>query len=290
MAKIPVKSVYEYLDMMLRDKWGYIFGKAGVKWTQAMQDKATDEMAITYGQQWVGHMVTDCSGVMVYIWKQFGLSIPHGSSSMVKQGYIVDCGPTPHPGWAALVDDTPDTPDNKHIGIVGADGVTVYEAKGTRYGFVTSKVTDKKWTKFGRFKDVDYSNGEVIPVPPVSDVYFAEITGDNVRLRSGPGTNYTKVGDNLFSGDRVEVLADCGNWKFCRVVSTDKQGYVFSQYVSDPIVTPIEPEQDPELVDEFIMVRKEDLTKILELCSSILENYGHVLTLNGGDAGGKVPK
>ena len=288
--KIPVSAVFDNIEMMLRDHWGYIFGKAGIMWTQQKQDNATDEMAIKYGQQWVGHMVTDCSGVMVYIWRQFGLKIPHGSSSMVRQGYIVDCGSTPHPGWAALADPTPDTYDNNHIGIVGRDGVTVYEAKGTRYGFVTSKVTDKKWTKFGRFKDVDYSNEEVTPVPPVSDVYFAVITGDNVRLRSGPGTNYAKVGtDNLFNGAEVEVLADCDNWKFCRVLADGRQGYVFSKYVSGPIEKPEEkPAEEPVSTDEYVMVNKDDFLRLIRTCKEIAERYSSVLELYGGDVDGKV--
>lgn len=286
MAKIPVSDLYTWLDKMFYEKWGYIWGTAGVKWTQAKQDAVENEMAQKYGSKWIGHMVTDCSGVMVYIWKQYGLKIPHGSSSMVKQGFIVDCGPTPHPGWAALVDKTTDTPDNDHIGIVGEDGVTVYEAKGTQSGFVTSKVTDKKWTKFGRFKDVDYEEEEEIPVPPVSDTYFATITGDNVRLRSGPGTNYTKVGEaNLYKGNEVEVLADCGNWKFCRVVSDGRQGYVFSKYVSEPIVKEINPVyEDEKLIDELVVVDRDTFIEMVELAKKIVDKYGKYLEVYNGNS------
>ena len=284
MAKIPVSDLYSWLDMMLDDKWGYIWGTAGVKWTQAKQDAVENEMAQKYGSKWIGHMVTDCSGVMVYIWKLYGLKIPHGSSSMVREGYIVDCGPTPHPGWAALVDETPDTPDNDHIGIVGADGVTVYEAKGTQAGFVTSKVTDKKWTKFGRFKDVDYGEEEEVPMPPVSDTYFAEITGDGVRVRSGPGTNYAKVGtENLNKGAEVEVLADCGNWKFCKVLSDLRQGYIFSKYVSEPITKEIDPVyEDEKLVDELVVVDRDTFVKIVELAKDIVDKYGKYLEVYNG--------
>ena len=77
--KIPVKGLYENCEMMLRDHWGYIWGTAGIEWTQARQDATENEMAQKYGSRWIGHMVTDCSGVMVYIWRQYGLKIPHGS-------------------------------------------------------------------------------------------------------------------------------------------------------------------------------------------------------------------
>ena len=290
-VKIPVKEVYRYLDTMLSEKWGYIWGTAGIKCTQAVIDKAANnpsnpnpEITEKYGKQWLDHMVTDCSGVMVYIWKQYGLKIPHGSSSMVRQGYIVDCGPTPNPGWAALVDKTTDTPDNDHIGIVGEDGVTVYEAKGTRYGFVTSKVTDSKWTKFGRFKDVDYGE-EDIPVPPVSDTYFATITGDGVRVRSGPGTNYQKVGaENLNKGTEVEVLADCGNWKFCRVTSDNRQGYVFSKYVSEPITKelPAEDTDGDVLANEYIMVKREYFIALYNACKQVVDNLKYIAEVYNG--------
>lgn len=233
--KIPVASVYEALEKMLREKWGYIYGTAGVLWTESRQNTATDDMAKKYGSKWVGHMVTDCSGVMVYIWRQHGLTIPHGSSSMVRQGYIVDCGPTPHPGWAALVDKTPDTPDNDHIGIVGADGVTVYEARGTQSGFVTSKVTDKKWTKFGRFLDVDYSDegDDPMPEPQGTHVsYRAEVTttSGSLNMRKGPGKDYDRIG-SVRKGTIVDVWTECDNgWRY--IDDDGGTGYVDGRYLT----------------------------------------------------------
>ena len=232
MTKIPVGELYRYLDMMLRDKWGYIYGTAGILWTASRQATTTNDMAQKYGAKWIGHRVTDCSGVMVYIWKQFGMTIPHGSSSMVSRGYIVDCGPDPHPGWAALVDKTPSTPDNDHIGIVGRDGVTVYEAKGTQAGFVTSKVTDAKWTKFGRFKDVDYEAEDAVMEGGVQVVYRAEVTTESGRLnmRSGPGTGYSVIG-KINRGEVVDVWIECPNgWRY---VDDDGQtGYVDGRYLT----------------------------------------------------------
>lgn len=275
MSKIPVQALYDSCEMMLRDKWGYIWGTAGEKWTAAKQ-KALEEkyspddpnrgMSVKYGKKWIGHRVTDCSGVMKNIWEQYGLKIPHGSSSMVKQGYIVDCGPDPHPGWAALVDKTPDTPDNTHIGIVGPDGVTVYEAKGTQAGFVTSKVTDRKWTKFGLFRDVDYS-GEVEPVPDtgVQVDYQAEVTtkSGKLNLRSGPGTNYPIV-DKIPKGARVTVWMEYADgWRF--IDWDGEQGYVSGQYLtplppatSVPDETPTPADDPPKTVKQTALRRFED--------------------------------
>ena len=265
MGKIPVRDLYKYLDMMLADRWGYIYGTAGIKWTaerqHALEDKYGDDdpnygMSVRYGSKWIGSMVTDCSGVMVYIWKQFGLSIPHGSSSMVRQKYIVDCGPTPHPGWAALVDPTPETDDNKHIGIVGADGQTVYEAKGTQAGFVTSLVTDKKWTKFGRFVDVDYEDQEE---PTVEVLYYAEVvtkTG-NLNLRSGPSTSDPKIG-SIPKGATVEVYKEYGDWDY--IGYDGKNGYAAAQYlkrIDDPSPDP-DPHPEPGPEKEVTTLREVD--------------------------------
>lgn len=267
--KIPVNKLFEYCMMMYRDVWGYIFGTAGVKCTRAVINQAINnprnpnpKMTEEYGPKWLDHMVTDCSGVMVYIWKQFELSIPHGSSSMVKQGYIVDCGPTPHPGWAALVDKTPDTPDNDHIGIVMEDGVTVFEAKGTQAGCVLSKVTDKKWTKFGRFKDVDYSGEEK---PDMNTPYLAEVVtkSGSLNVRSDPGTEYGIIG-SVPKGAMVEVKTHGDTWDFINYEGL--QGYASNRYLN-----PVK-EIDDEPVDD-----KPDLNRIvkdLRDIADILEKWG----------------
>lgn len=260
MKKIPVQALYVKCEQMLFEEWGYIWGTAGKLWTQKDQDNADREMTVKYGQKWVGHYVTDCSGVMVYIWKQYGLKIPHGSSSMVKQGYIVDCGSEPHPGWAALVDDTPDTPDNTHIGIVLEDGVTVFEAKGTQAGCVTSKVTDRKWTKFGRFKDVDYTGEEA---PKMTPPYLAEVTtvSGSLNVRTGPGTNYNIIG-KIPKGSTVKVVSEISTWAF--VNYDGLQGYASLSFL-----TPLEEINDDTVPDEptdaFTRLRCTDGTEI-KLC------------------------
>ena len=267
-TKIPVNDLYKYLDQMYANKWGYIYGTAGVVWTAQKQSQleskySSDDpnygMSVKYGKKWIGHMVSDCSGVMVFIWRQFGLTIPHGSSSMVRQGYIVDCSSTPKPGYAALVDPTPETDDNKHIGIVGADGVTVYEAKGTQYGFVKSKTTDSKWTKFGRFVDVDYEGGEE-PVEPGTIKYYAEVNTQKspLSVRNGPGTEYAKIG-SLPKGTEVAVMSELDGWAY--EMSDIVNGYCSLQYLKK--TRDVDP--DPKPSDEWI----EDKTLVSEAGSSI---------------------
>ena len=282
MGKIPVRDLYNYCDMMLAEKWGYIYGTAGIKWTSARQDQMeltkggnpNYEMSIRYGSKWIGHYVTDCSGAIVYIWAQHGLKIPHGSSSMVRQGYIVDCGADPHPGWAALVDPTPETPDNKHIGIVMADGLTVFEAKGTVAGCTTSLVTDKKWTKFGRFVDVDYDDQED---PDMDVLYYAEVvtkTG-NLNLRAGPSTSDPKIG-SIPKGAIVEVYNDYCDWDF--IGYEGKTGYAAAQYlkkIDDPAPDP-GPDPSPG-TDVVIKMSVLDAEKYRDMLSSLTNVFDRAL-------------
>lgn len=284
--KIPVKALYDYCEMMLRNHWGYIYGTAGVKCTQAVIDRSIErfpknaDMTRRYGKKWLGHMVTDCSGLIVYIYKQFGLKIPHGSSSIVRQGYIVDCGPTPHPGWAALADPTPDTPDNDHIGVIQADGVTVVEAKGTQSGVVTSKITDKRWTKFGRLKDVDYSEEVDDPMPDGEKVtYRAEVITKSgpLNVRSGPGTQYDKIG-KLPRGEIVDVMVECPNgWMY--VDDDGDQGYVDGRYLAR--VQPEEqPQEDrPEIVNYGVLIPCD--TK--EQAEALAEFFTNATVISGDD-------
>lgn len=63
--------------------------------------------------------------------------------------------------------------------------------------------------------------------------YVAEITGDNVNMRSGPGTNYYRCG-KLNQGARVEVVGSQFSWS--RIVPPEGSfSWISKQYVSiDP--------------------------------------------------------
>lgn len=266
MSKIPVSALYENCEMMLHDKWGYIWGTAGVKCTQAVINKAIDRHPSTaditkkYGPKWLGRMVTDCSGVMVYIWHLFGKTIPHGSSSMVSKKYIVDCSDTPHPGYAALVDPTPETDDNNHIGIVSEDGKYVYEAKGTQYGFVKSELKKTKFNKFGRFSDVDYDatddqQKEDIMVTGPFEVVVNE--GSWLNVREDHGTN-KKVLRRLYAGDIVEVIDSYDNWLKILLDGGTETGWIYAKYAvpvvnDDQAVTDNEPDEMPKLNYRFVV-------------------------------------
>jgi len=57
----------------------------------------------------------------------------------------------------------------------------------------------------------------------------ATITGDMVNLRSGAGTNYSRI-CYLYTGNTVTVTGTSGAWT--KVTYNGQSGYVYSQYVS----------------------------------------------------------
>lgn len=246
MSKIPVSALYSNCEMMLAEKWGYIWGTAGVLWTEARQKAVENEMAQKYGSRWIGHHVADCSGVMVYIWRLYGLKIPHGSNSIKRQA-MGKLQTMPVPGYGALKLRNGD--DYYHIGIVSEDGKHVYEAKGTIFGFVVSDVSE--WDLFGPFNDVLYEEG-VNPMPDTF-LYEAKVTTESgsLRLRSKPDTS-SPVLTNIPRGTVVKVYGDENGWS--SVIYNGYAGFCSNKYLTrldDPVETPVETE-------EYTILRRKD--------------------------------
>jgi len=73
------------------------------------------------------------------------------------------------------------------------------------------------------------ANAPAVPAFP----YEAEITGDNVHVRSGPGTNYYSCG-KLNTGDKVTVVSHQFSWS-CIVPPPGSFSWIYMPYVSiDP--------------------------------------------------------
>ena len=142
----------------LEEHWGYIWDGRGQIWTQAMQDKATREMTVQYGQKWVGRRVADCSGLFVWAYDQMGLDIFHGSNTIFNK-HTSKTGPLYGeveilPGTAVFqVTDGRRT----HIGLYVGGGKCI-EAHGTRSGVIESDLSD--WDEWGTLAAVDYSDVE----------------------------------------------------------------------------------------------------------------------------------
>ncbi len=69
----------------------------------------------------------------------------------------------------------------------------------------------------------------LFPAMALAEGGAATITGNGVRLRSGPGTGYDIVGV-FYRGDAVFVTGQSGNWY--KVSASQGNGYVYASYVS----------------------------------------------------------
>ena len=188
---IKPSALIEKFEQAKKEKWGYIWGTAGDKWTQSKQNalvsffiskygedwknnkKAQDHdkyRGALYGSKWIGHTVADCSGLFNWAFKQLGGYMYHGSNTMwdkycTAQGKLTKKGRTDgqplKPGTAVFTGTDEKKP---HVGLyVGND--LVIEASGTVAGVITTTISGGKWKYWGELKGVDYGNGtEVISV------------------------------------------------------------------------------------------------------------------------------
>ena len=159
------------------NKWGYIWGTAGVKWTQARQDaleKTTDSnraQGRKYGSKWIGHMVADCSGLFSWAFAKLGGYMYHGSNTMwdkyctdkgdLKDGKRTD-GKELLPGTAVFCYNA-SKKNRGHVGLYVGNGWVIEDASTTQ-GVIRSKITNSKWVEWGELKGVDYS-GEPVKEP-----------------------------------------------------------------------------------------------------------------------------
>lgn len=164
----------DYAKAALADRWGYIWGTHGDLWTKAKQEqleKTTDpdrESSRKYGKQWIGHYVTDCSGLIYEPCRKRGVSMPHGSNTMYldyckSKGKLISGkrqdGKPLLPGTAMFTYNTK-TKKYGHVGLYIGDGLCI-EAKGAQYGVVTSK--PERWGYWGELKGIEYDGESESP-------------------------------------------------------------------------------------------------------------------------------
>ena len=157
---IKANDLVMLFQKALREKWGYIWGSAGEMWTEEKQHRATREMTVKYGGQWVGKRVADCSGLFYWAFRELGSYMYHGSNTMwrewcVKRGKL----PCKELRVGSAVFKTKGD-DRYHVGLYVGGG-HVIEAEGTRNGVVESNVD--AWSEWGELKGVVYGDDEFFP-------------------------------------------------------------------------------------------------------------------------------
>jgi len=233
MADIKYQDLIAKFQYALDHNWGYIYGTAGVLWTQAKQNAATRKQTVEYGQQWVGHTVADCSGLFAWAFKQLGGYMYHGSNTMwdkyctskgkLKNGKRTD-GQEMRPGTAVFVYDE-ETGKRSHVGLYIGNG-TVIEAAGTKQGVITTKVSNSKWEEWGELKGVNYEGGD-IPVPED----YAVVTGKRVALRKAPSVQAGII-MRINTGEEVKLETEPpSEWEY--VSYQGKKGYMMKEFLKE---------------------------------------------------------
>ena len=235
MATVKTADLIAKFQYALDHKWGYILNTAGEKWTKEKQNATTIETAKQYGAQWIGHMVTDCSGLFYWAFKQLGGYMYHGSNTMwnkycTSQGKLINGkrsdGKELKPGTAVFV--LKGTSDRSHVGLYIGNG-KVIEASGTKVGVITTDITNKKWVEWGELKGVDYSNSDTpAPAESPSTVGSAVVNDVRVALRAAPSTN-ASILTRVDKGQRVQVLTD-NTWT--KVSYQGKTGYMMTKFLN----------------------------------------------------------
>ena len=221
---------------ILPEKWGYIYGQSGAMWTKAKQEQLEQttekkyEMGRRYGSRWIGHHVADCSGLVLYACKKLGFSVPHGSNSIWKKGYLSEKGAIESSNLpvGALVFKLRNGSDYYHVGVYVGGGKVV-EAQETKTGVIESSVSD--WSHYGLLKDLNYNGGESQDSGGSVDelkngVAVVDVPNDGtVNVRETPEG---KKQDTLREGEKCRVVDVSGDWA---KVEYQKTGYIMAKFL-----------------------------------------------------------
>lgn len=269
--------------------WGYIWGTSGQVWTQAKQNAATRDMTVKYGQKWVGKTVSDCSGLFVWGFKQFGESIYHGSNTIwnkycskqgkLKNGQRTD-GIALRPGTAVFLYNGT---KRHHIGLYVGDDMCV-EAKGTINGVVMSK--SDHWDEWGELAAVDYSDIPEEPIPVQHPTLRRGDRGEEVRQLqqqlNDAGYNCGKVDGIFGSGTESSVKAlqadnglkadgICGLKTWAVLGAIEDQGQE-PMPDEDEQEDPVEDEEtQDDGIDDAMVVSREDILHLIDVLDELHE-------------------
>lgn len=224
-------QIAEKARIPLADKWGYIWGKSGQLWTrdawnQLKKDRVGNSNytnSIKYGEKWIGHRVADCSGLIVWIYNQFGLRIAHGSNSMWS-GYLMEKGTiSGEIPVGALVFKVRNKTDYYHVGVYVGNG-KVIESRGAQSGVVESSLGT--WTHYGLSKGISYTSDKKEESPMEKGTAVVDVPNDGTLwVRTKPSGEKK---DAIREGDEVTVLEVDGDWA---KVKYEAEGWVMSRFL-----------------------------------------------------------
>ncbi len=239
MAKVSAAAFAEFLQARVKARDGYIMGATG-------QDPKT--LSAWWFNQYSGNQYTkaiywknnaervwDCNGLAEGYYKDVtGVSI----NTRARNNYASWCsvkgkGMIPEerrqPGAAVFWGDS--EKEITHVaflvrpvteGKTDGDWVMV-EARGVNYGVVETKLLSRNSAYWGLMtKYFDY-----VETNQTGTNRRAIVTGSSVNIRSGPGTEYDRLGI-VKRGDGLQILTDNG---WTPVLYQDKAAWISDKYI-----------------------------------------------------------
>lgn len=275
----------------LEEGWGYIYGQWGALWTKEKQAAATREMTVKYGSKWIGHMVTDCSGLVYWALKQLSIETVHHATYLytnwckvkgkMLNGKRID-GEAMKPGSLVFLKGSEEK--IHHVGVYVGNG-EVIEAKGTQSGVILSDLS--RWDYWGELKVVDYTNN-TFPEPALSSDTVRAILDKNpntyVNVRNAPSAKADRM-FQLAKGSIVDILSQDQGW--IQIRYGGRIGWASAEYFTvmeaKPEIPPVEEEYytDEETEDEPGLPDSSLLDELIEIRSRL----DHLIGRLGGIVG-----
>ncbi|MGX4599167.1 SH3 domain-containing protein [Faecalimicrobium sp. JNUCC 81] len=117
------------------------------------------------------------------------------------------------------------------------------------------------------------------PSQPESTKETKQVNTSSLNVRSGAGTNHSKIG-NLKLGEKIEVISESNGW--AKIKFNGSTGYVSSQYLSKTNTNTEKPSQ-PETTPEATKETKQVNTSSLNVRSGAGTNHSKIGSLKLGD-------
>ena len=162
MAKLKPEQIVDDAQYVLKNQWGYIWGKSGQTWTAEEQEAVNAdpdgrEQTKLFGAQWIGRKVTDSAGLISWIFHRHGSYMPHGCNNIYnrhcyKKGELKDESDL-RPGCLVFKRNEKYENPIYQVGVYIGES-KVIEARGTAKGVVQSTLFG--WSHYGYPKNVEW--------------------------------------------------------------------------------------------------------------------------------------
>lgn len=164
---LSAQALINYFQKAVDEKWGYVWSLNGELYTRAMAEeyhrikRSTSEWRdpATYWLQdcarWIGKMAADCSGGIVGAMRTIG-----SYKDRTANTFFNECTES---GKISTIPEIPGLCVHRsgHIGIYKGND-RVLEFRGTEYGAVETRLSQRNFTHWGKLRDIDY--GEEVPI------------------------------------------------------------------------------------------------------------------------------